>query len=276
MKRLAIIAGGGHLPVELAGAATKMGYEVLLLPIEGQADADLSGYKAVPIRLGGISTTRSVLLDHDITQIVMLGKVTWPSLSSLRPDFDGIKLLGKMLGKGDDTALRTVAAYFADKGIETLSADQFLPHRKLEPGIVTGTNLNVDAHQLIAQAVAVLQALGNLDVGQSIIVQNGRVLAIEAAEGTNAMIARCKDLVDPEAGPACFVKMAKTGQDKLLDMPVIGCETIEVAARAGITLIAVEAAVVLLGDDLEQVIATCQQHQITLLGMASPNADVTA
>ena len=102
MKRLAIIAGKGQLPIDVAKTATAKGYDVLLLPIEGQADADFTSYQAKSIRLGGIGKTRSIITRQGIDQLVMVGKVVWPSIASLRPDFDGVKLLGKMITKGDD------------------------------------------------------------------------------------------------------------------------------------------------------------------------------
>ena len=102
MKRLAIIAGKGHLPLDVAKTATADGYDVLVLPIEGQADADFTSYQARSIRLGSIGKTRSIIMQHGIDQLVMVGKVVWPSIAALRPDFDGAKLLGKMITKGDD------------------------------------------------------------------------------------------------------------------------------------------------------------------------------
>ena len=119
----------------------------------------------------------------------------------------------------------------------------------------------------IAYGVSVLAALGAHDVGQSVIVQNGRVIAIEAAEGSDAMIARSATLLDPDGGVACFVKMAKSAQDLRLDVPVFGGDTIRSAATAGLSLLAVEAETVLLADDLASIRATCAAHRITLIGI---------
>ena len=219
MKRLAIIAGKGHLPIDVAKTATADGYDVLVLPIEGQADADFTSYQANSIRLGGIGKTRSIITHHGIEQLVMVGKVVWPSIAALRPDFDGVKLLGKMITKGDDNVLRLIAAYFAEKGIETIAPDRFLSDRKMPLGVVhngIGTDqsaVSPEGDKAIDRGVSVLIALGAHDVGQSVIVQNGRVIAIEAAEGSDAMIARSAKLLDSDAGVACFVKMAKSAQD---------------------------------------------------------------
>ena len=127
MTRLAIIAGKGQLPVDVATAANANGFDVLILPIKGQADADFSAYQIMPIRLGAIGETRAIMVQQNIEKLVMVGKVSWPSMAALRPDLDGVKLLGKMITKGDDNALRHVATYFAEKGVETMAVDTFLP-----------------------------------------------------------------------------------------------------------------------------------------------------
>ena len=203
----------------------------------------------------------------------MVGKVVWPSMVALRPDFDGVKLLGKMVTKGDDNVLRFVSAYFAEKGIETVAPDLFLPNRKMPFGIVhNGTSadqgaITFEADADIAYGVSILTALGSHDVGQSVIVQNGRAIAIEAAEGSNAMIARSEMLLDPEGGVACFIKMAKISQDLRLDMPVFGNDTIRLAGRAGLSFLAIEAGSVLLADDLASIKTTCSAQGITLIGV---------
>ena len=273
MKRLAIIAGKGHLPIDVAKTATADGYDVLVLPIEGQADADFTSYQTNSIRLGGIGKTRLIITQHGIEELVMVGKVAWPSIAALRPDFDAAKLLGKMITKGDDNVLRLVAAYFAEKGIETIAPDRFLPDRKMPLGVVYSgiigdqRAISPEEEGAIACGVSVLAALGKHDVGQSVIVQNGRVIAIEAAEGSDEMIARSATLLDPDGGVACFVKMAKSAQDLRLDMPVFGGDTIRFAATAGLSLLAVETETVLLADDLASIRAACAAHNITLIGI---------
>ncbi len=267
MKRLAIIAGKGKLPAEVAAAASADGHNVLVLPIEDQADADFNSYQTIPIRLGAISKTRLTLIQNDVGLLVMVGKVVWPSMAALRPDFDGVKLLGKMFTKGDDSVLRLLAAYFAEARIETIAPDRFLPQRKMPFGVVTGEVASAEENVAIALAVVVLEALGVHDVGQSIVVQNGRVIAIEGVEGTDLMIERSAALLDPNGGSGCLVKMSKSAQDLRLDMPVIGCNTINIAARAGLSLLAFEEGKVLMADDLVSIKQACIEKRITLLGI---------
>ena len=149
MTRLAIIAGKGQLPVEVAAAATAGGFDVLMLPINGQADADFTAYHTMPIRLGAIGETRAIMIQHKIEKLVMVGKVSWPSMAALKPDFDGVKLLSKMITKGDDNALRHVATYFAEKGVETMAVDTFLPNRKMPLGLVAGAKPDAQSMAMI-------------------------------------------------------------------------------------------------------------------------------
>ena len=269
MTRLAIIAGKGQLPVEVAAAAIASGFNVLILPINGQADADFTAYHTMPIRLGAIGETRAIMVQHKIEKLVMVGKVSWPSMVALKPDLAGVRLLSKMVTKGDDNVLRHVATYFAEKGVETIAVDAFLPHRKMPLGLVAGAKPDAQSMAMIGVGAAILTALGKHDVGQSVTVQNGRVIAIEAAEGSDAMIARTAALLDPDGGIACLVKMRKSAQDSRLDMPVMGCNTILSAANAGLSLLAIEADSVLLADDVVAIKALCKTHGVVLIGIDS-------
>ena len=132
-----------------------------------------------------------------------------------------------------------------------------------------GDKPDAQSMDAIALGATILAALGTHDVGQSVIVQNGRVIAIEAAEGSDGMIARAAALLDPAGGVACLVKMRKSVQDSRLDMPVMGCNTILSAANAGLSLLAIEADAVLLADDIVAIKALCKTHGITLIGIDS-------
>ena len=101
MTRLAIIAGQGNLPLQVARAAGELGLDVVIFPIEGQADAVFDGFDVQPVRLGAIGQTQG-FLEHGCSHVVMVGKVVWPSLAALRPDMAGMRLLGKLIKRGDD------------------------------------------------------------------------------------------------------------------------------------------------------------------------------
>ena len=272
MTRLAIIAGQGNLPLQVARAAEEHGYDVVIFPIEGQADAVFDGFVVQSVRLGAIGQTQGFLSHHDCRQMVMVGKVSWPSLGELRPDVVGMRLLGKLIKRGDDSVLRVISRFFAEHGIKTLPVKMFLEGRAMPFRHVAGPDVDDHGQVLIEIGVSILNKLGPCDVGQSVIVQNGRVLAIEAAEGTSAMLARSADLIDADSGLAVFVKMQKSGQDHRLDTPFVGAETMRAAAAAGINILAIESGAVMLADDLQKLADICEEHGMSFVGIA-PTAD---
>ncbi len=269
MTRLAIIAGQGNLPLQVARAADKQGYEVVIFPIKGQADAMFDDFAIQPVRLGAIGQTRDLLIHNDCRQLVMVGKVVWPSLGALRPDAAGIRLLGKLIRRGDDAILRVIGRFFAEQGIKILPINMFLAGRVMPFGHVAGPSLDNYGKSLIQIGVSVLDRLGACDVGQSVIVQNGRVLAIEAAEGTSDLLARSANLIDTDAGPAVFVKMQKSDQDHRLDTPFVGVETMRAAAAVGINILAIESGAVMLADDLQKLSNICTKYRISFVGISS-------
>ena len=269
MTRLAIIAGQGNLPLQVARAADEQGHDVVIFPIEGQADAMFDDFVVQPVRLGAIGQTQGFLNHHNCGQMVMVGKVVWPSLDALRPDAAGMKLLGKLIKRGDDSVLRVISQFFAEYGVETLPVNMFLLGRAMPSGHVAGPNLDNHGEASIEIGVSILDKLGACDVGQSVIVQNGRVLAIEAAEGTSAMIARSADFIDANAGPAVFVKMQKLAQDLRRDTPFVGADTIRIAAEAGISILAIESGAVMLADDLQKLSDICTEYGMSFVGISA-------
>ena len=269
MTRLAIIAGQGHLPLYVARAAAELGYEVFIFPIQGQSDSVFEGFNAKPVKLGAISKIKHYLKEAGCNEMLMVGKVVWPSISALRPDESAVKLLGKLVKRGDDSVLRAIAHYFSEDGIVTISVKKFLAHRAMPSGHVAGPTLSVTDQSLIDIGIDVLDRLGDSDVGQAVVLQNGRVLAIEAAEGTTAMVTRSTGLIDKHAGPAVLLKMQKSGQDNRLDTPFIGIETLQAAIDSGIHVLAIEAGNVLLAEDVHVMSDFCSKYSLTFVGISS-------
>ncbi len=269
MTKLAVIAGQGRIPVQIAEMAVSMGYNVIVMPIRGQADADFSAFFSLPITLGAIGGTLALMQEHGCTHLVMGGKVVRPSLAALKPDASAVKLLGKAMMRGDDGLLRLISDFFATNGIKTIAPDHFMPDRLAPAGLLAGPLPNTAQEDDITLACQVLKALGDLDVGQAVVVQAGRVLAIEAAEGTNAMLRRAANLIDKSESAAVMVKLPKSGQNRNLDLPVIGLATIEIAAAAGVGVIVVQAGDVLFADAASDLGAAAQAQGMTLLGIRS-------
>ena len=238
--KLAVIAGQGSLPEALAISARQLGHEVIIFTVQGQADAPFSGFETIAIPLGAIGRTRELLVESGFTSMVMAGKIRRPSLARLKPDAAAVKLLARAVGRGDDALLRAIADYFAEAGIETIAPDSLMPRAAMPKGALAG-RLDPELQPDIDLGVAVLDSLGMHDVGQSVIIQDRRVIAIEAAEGTDAMLERVAALLDKTGPAAIFVKCRKSGQDGRLDVPVVGAETLRHAAKAGIGILALQA-----------------------------------
>lgn len=266
MSRLAVIAGQGRLPEALARHARDQGHDVVVFTIAGQADAGFDDFETCEVPLGAIGATRQRLVDLGCTRIVMAGKIRRPSLADLKPDAAALAILAKAVGRGDDALLRAISGYFAETGIETLAPDSLMPRVRMPRGLLAG---DVGASHMadIERGVAVLAALGDHDVGQGVIVQDGRVIAVEAAEGTDAMLARVSSLLDSAAPAAVFVKAPKAGQDLRLDPPVAGAETLRRAAAAGIGIVALKADGVVLADEPDMLRSLAGELRLAVIGI---------
>ena len=263
---LAVIAGRGALPAMLAREAMRQGHEVVVFTVAGQADDDFSEFQNMEVRLEAMGRARRMMTQAGCTKLVMVGKITRPSFKGLRPDAATAKLLLRAAGRGDDALLRAIGEFFAEGGITTLAPDVYMPHAVMPAGVAAG-RLNAAAKADIECAMDVLRQLGGHDVGQGAIVQGGHVIAIEAAEGTDEMLRRSAGLVDAGGAPPVFAKRPKSGQDKRHDMPVIGENTLRIAARSGIGVIALEAGGVLLAGNAEALWKVAKELKLTVAGV---------
>ena len=241
---LGIIAGGGDLPLRVAEAAAAAGRPVHVVVLEGQGDPGaFSAFPHVVLRFGLAATMLRWLREAGARQIVLADRVTRPSILSLRPDGAGMSLLsriGRAAFRGDDSILSAVIRVLREDGFEVLGAQHVLEDLLPPPGLLAGEAPGEAAHADIARGVAVCRALGAVDVGQACVVQQGLVLAVEAIEGTDAMLARSAAL-RRDGPPGVLVKCVKPGQSRLADLPTIGPATVRGAAAAGLAGLAFEA-----------------------------------
>lgn len=248
--KLGILAGGGLLPRRVADAALESGRPVFVVAFEGQTDADvLEGIPHAWMRLGGIGKIFSRLHAEEVRDLCMIGQFRRPTLRELMPDLRGSKLALKIgfNAVGDDALMRGIGDALAEEGFRVVAAYEVFEDLLAKPGVMTRRTPDEDDEADIARGFEVARAIGSLDVGQGAIVQQGIVLAVEAAEGTDAMLARCGPLVR-EGGGGVLVKARKPQQDKRFDLPVIGVSTVEGAAASGLAGIAVEAGAALIND----------------------------
>ncbi|NCC02882.1 MAG: LpxI family protein [Proteobacteria bacterium] len=244
MPKLAILAGGGSAPAKLAAAcrATERPYHLVCL--KGHAEADLGqGHPHTLLSLGELGKFRDLCRAEGIQEIVMIGHVRRPSLSELRPDWLTMKILAKigLNALGDDAVLRAVGKVLEEEcQVRLIGASAILGDLLTPEGALTKHMPNEQASSDIERAVEVALSLGEMDVGQAVIVQEGIVLGVEAVEGTDALIARSADVRREGAG-GVLVKLAKPQQDSRLDLPTIGPDTVQNAHQAGLAGIALEA-----------------------------------
>jgi len=248
---LGILAGGGPLPGRVAAAAEAAGRGVFLVGLEGFAEpAVLAPYPHGWARLAAAGRILGLLRAQGCTEVVLVGPVRRPSLLDLRPDAEGARLLariGRAAFGGDDGFLAAIVRVLADEGFRVLGAHEVLTEAVAPRGLLGRHAPDAAALADIARAVMVVRALGMVDVGQGCVVQQGIVLAVEAIEGTDAMLARAAGLRRPGPG-GVLVKLVKPGQDRRADLPTIGPRTLRAAAEAGLRGVAVEAGGTLLTD----------------------------
>lgn len=244
-RTLGIVAGGGDLPREIIAACRARGQSFFVLALDGQADPDITeGVPHARHRMGAAGAIFDSLRSAGVQDVVFAGKVKRPSLFSVAPDVRGAAFIARIGIKafGDDGLLRAIAEEFEREGFVLRSVPDVLAKGGSAPeaGPLGLHRPDALADADIARGVAVLRALGPVDVGQAVVVQQGMVLAVEAIEGTDAMIARAGTLKRPGGG-GVLVKLAKIGQDHRLDLPGVGPETVRAAAAAGLAGLAVDA-----------------------------------
>ena len=268
-RTLGILAGGGHLPFQVAAAARAAGRAVFVVGLEGFVDPTLlPPWPHEIVRMGAAGRMLSALRAHGCQDIVLIGPVRRPGFRDLRPDGEGTKILariGRAIFAGDDGILAAVIKIFGEEGFRVIGAHELL-HEALAPaGLLTRLAPDATAMADIERGIAVARALGAVDVGQGCVVQQGFVLAVEAVEGTDAMLGRCAPLA--RSGPGgVLVKLVKPGQDRRADLPTLGAGTVAAAAAAGLRGIAFEAGGAILVDRAATV-AAADKAGLFLLGL---------
>ena len=229
------------MPREVAEARRAAGGDVFVVDLEGAAGDWASAFPHARVSLGQVGRVLDMLAREGCDAVTMAGGLTRPSLPAVRFDRKGLALLprvARLFLSGDDRLLSGVADLFEEHGFPVIGAEAFLPGSLAESGTVVGT---LHGAEDIALGRAILDALASFDIGQAVVVAQGRCLAVEAAEGTAAMLERVAGLRSGEARGGVLVKMPKRGQDARVDRPAIGPDTARAAAAARLDGIAVEA-----------------------------------
>jgi DUF1009 family protein len=247
-----VIAGNGRFPVIALETARKQGDEAVAIAIKEEASADVerAATRCYWVSLGELSKLIEICKSESITQIMMAGQVKHAKIfSSIRPDWRLIKLLGGLLNKNTDSLIGAVAKVLADEGIQLVDSTLLLKPLLAPAGAITKRKADSDEQRDIEYGRKVAHALASFDLGQSVAIAERACVALEAMEGTDAMLRRAASLV--EGKRLTLVKASSRRRHLLFDVPVIGPGTIDVMIETNTTALAVDAGRTLMLDRAE-------------------------
>jgi len=246
---IGLIAGAGKLPELVAEQAQQSGRSVVVIRLEGMADPSLAKFAGEEVKLGALGDVVRVLKGGGCSDLSFAGKVARPDFHALGLDelaMSHLPILLEAAGAGDDALMRAVGGIFEAEGFHIAGLDEVARDLLCPGGVIAGEPHVSSVADDLARAFHVAGIIGEEDIGQGCVVCDGLVLAVEAQEGTNAMLERLMTLpgelkgsVDKRRG--VLVKRAKPGQDLRMDLPVVGLETLERAAAAGLAGVGLEA-----------------------------------
>ena len=243
---LGIIAGNGIYPRLLADAARKAGMKkIIAAAFTGETDPALTQHVDLIdwMRVGQLNRLLKFFRAQNIHHAIMAGQIAPKNLFDLRPDWKALLLLGKLKQRNAQSIFAAIADELAKIDVELLPATTFLEDSIARAGLIAGRRLSSREEEDVDLGWKTAKEIARLDIGQSVIVKDGTILAVEAFEGTNETIKRGGALA---GGGAVMLKVAKPNQDMRFDVPVIGVETLCVAAEARLRVIAIEAGKTLL------------------------------
>jgi DUF1009 family protein len=275
---VAIICGGGSLPFAVADAVLRRGRRAVLFPIRGFGDrAAVERYQHHWIALGQFGRLCRLAAAERCRDMVFIGNLIRPSLHEIRLDWQTLRLMpriAKLYRGGDDRLLSGIGSMFEEQGFRLLGAHEVAPEVLVPEGPIGNREPSERDRADIATGLGVLAAMGPFDIGQAAVVASGHVLAVEAAEGTDAMLGRVAELrrlgrIRYPVGVGVLVKAPKPGQDRRFDLPSIGPQTAAGVIRAGLAGLAVVAGESIMAEP--QVVAgAADRGKIFVVGIPDP------
>ena len=264
--KIGIIAGGGQFPLLFAKAAHSRGVKVYAAAHQGETDETLADHvdRIHWVKLGQLGKIIDFFEQEGIKKTVFIGSITKTNIfRDVRPDLKGLGLWNKINIKQDDAILRAVADHLEKDNIEVVASTDYVPELLFPKGILTRKKPTKDQMSDIFFGWEIARTLGNLDIGQCVVVRNQTVLAVEAIEGTDATILRGGTLSKEKA---VVVKLRKPNQDLRFDLPAIGMKTIDSMKEVQAAVLAVEAKYALFFDR-ESVIQAADNAGIIIIGI---------
>jgi DUF1009 family protein len=268
-EKIGLVAGSGQLPRLFARAARAQGLGVVAVAHQGETDPSLSDEvdQLSWVRVGQLDRIRRCFVEAGVKRAVLAGGIgRVRSLHEARPDIGTLRVLARLKSFRDDELLRAVAADFEAVGVSIVAPTSFLKEVMAPEGHLCGPALSEGQQVDVELGVEVARRLGEVDVGQTVVVRNRHVLALEAVEGTDAAVARGCSL---GGKGAVVVKLMKRGQDERFDLPAVGPGTVRTMAQGGARVLAVQAGKTLLLE-AQDLFALAEKEGISVVGLSLP------
>ena len=262
---LGIIAGSGVYPKVLADAARKAGVKkIVVAAFTNETDPAITQHADFVewLRVGQLSWLLKFFSEQNVHHAIMAGQIAPKNLFNLRPDWKALLILAKLKQRNAESIFSAIANELAKVEVDLLPATSFLEDSIAPAGLIAGPKLSRREEADVDFGWTIAKEITRLDIGQTVLVKNGTVLAVEALEGTNDAIKRAGALA---RNGVVMLKVAKPNQDMRFDIPVIGVETMEVAARANIRVIAIESGRTLLLEK-KSVVKQAADSGISIIG----------
>jgi len=240
-KKVGLIAGAGELPMAIAGEARSLGYKVIAIALEPLADESLSSHvdEIKWVNVGKLGKILDSLKKYDLKEVVMAGKVSKALLykSKITPDLRAVKLLFSLKDRSDDSVLLAITKEIEKEGIHLLDITRFSSSLVTPDGVLTEQSPTENEMKDIEFGWKIAKEMGRLDIGQTVVVKDRAVIAVEAIEGTDEAIRRGGKLAGKGA---VVVKVSKPNQDMRFDVPVVGSDTLKSMREVNARVLAVE------------------------------------
>ncbi|WP_417680062.1 LpxI family protein [Roseibium sp.] len=276
--RVGLVAGNGALPHQVADLLTQKGLTPVTVAIKGEADPETLARSVAELGWGEIGRLLKTLKRHGCSRLLLIGGISRrPDFASVFGDAGTLRLLPKIvraLMGGDDSLLSKVIGLFEAEGFEVVGMTDIAPELLAGLGVLGKVSPSNSALEDMELAFKATERLGELDIGQAAVAVGGRVVALEGAEGTDAMLERCAVLrangrIRSKGAAGVLVKAAKPSQDLRVDLPTVGPRTIELASAAGLAGIAVEAGRALIADQ-EATVRKADEAGLFIYGIERP------
>ena len=266
MQALGIIAGSRSLPLNLVREARAAGIRPLIaVAFEGETDPGLAKLvdEIVWIRVGQLDRLIQAFVDRGVKRCVMAGQIAPKHLYDLRPDIRAMKLLWYLKNRNAHTLFGAIGDELAKEGVTLIEATPWLQNLMPLPGFQIGSNLSAQEAEDVRYGFQIAKQIAALDIGQTVVVKAGTVLAVEGFEGTDACLTRGGELAGKEGG-AVGIKVTKPNHDLRFDIPCVGPRTLETCAKSGVRVLAFEAKLTLLLDQ-DEVAQVVKKQSLTLI-----------